>query len=229
MADGSIDRIGARERAQWQRRLLPFAIVAIASLAIAFFAISVIEVRRLADRVTYAPGGTVDAALASVETASASASAIERAELHRWRTLVLMEREVLRQRYAQVNATLLLNAWTRHLGFLTGMILAFVGAVFILSRLSEPATRLSAEGGGLKGQLATSSPGIVLSVLGTVLMVVTLATDFEFTTTDTPVYLASRTPPAEVVSQPLPLGDEAARAVEEAALFGQTEEPRDAP
>ena len=79
----------------------------------------------------------------------------------RWKTLLLLEEQTIEHRYAQVNATLMLRAWTRHLGFLTGMILAFVGAIFILSKLSESETRLSAEGGGAKGALATSSPVVL--------------------------------------------------------------------
>ena len=58
---------------------------------------------------------------------------------------------------------------------------ALVGSIFILARLSESETRLSSEGGGAKLALATSSPGIVLAVLGTILMVVTLTIDFTFT------------------------------------------------
>ncbi len=107
-----------------------------------------------------------------------------------WKTLVVLEQEVIRMRYQQINATLLLRTWTRYTGFLVGMVLALVGAFFILGRLREEASQLSGESGGFKVMLTSSSPGIILAVLGTILMIVTLAVKFDFEVNDRPVYLA---------------------------------------
>lgn len=215
-----------RELARWQRRLLPFAIGSIAVLAVFFFASSLWEMQRFRDMINYQPGNGLVRTLEAFERAQPQAASAAEAHEHlRWKTLVLLEAEALNHRYAQVNATLMLRAWTRHLGFLTGMVLAFVGAIFILSKLREDMTSLSAEGSGAKGALATSSPGIVLITLGSVLMVVTLTIDFEFTTTDAPVYVFrdTETVPAATALPPAPplLDDSAARETEEQELFGK--------
>jgi hypothetical protein len=106
-----------------------------------------------------------------------------------WKTLVLLEQDAMNMRYQQINATLLLRTWTRYTGFLVGMVLALVGAFFILGRLREETSQLSGESGGFKFALVTSSPGVILAVLGTILMVVTLVVKFDFEVQDRPVYL----------------------------------------
>ena len=107
-----------------------------------------------------------------------------------WKATFLLEKDVIQHRYQQVNATLLLRAWTRYLGFLTGMILAFIGSVFILGKLREEAIQINGETEGIKASLNTSSPGIVLAVLGVLLMCLTIIIPFEFEIRDTPVYLS---------------------------------------
>ena len=208
----------ARELARWQRKLLPFAIAAISLMGLFFFATSLIQVDRLGKAIAYTPSAEVERALAAYERRP---DAVPDLAYMQWKTRVLLERDALSHRYAQVNATLMLRAWTRHLGFLTGMILALVGAVFILAKLREGETTLSGEGAGAKAALATSSPGIVLAVLGTVLMVVTLTANFEFSTTDVPVYIGRESGGGEAAMPAAPdLTDDNARQSEEAKLFG---------
>lgn len=206
----------SRELARWQRRLLPFAIGAIGLMAIFFFVSSLVQLGRLNENISYKPSASLSAELTAFERANPEA--VRDGEHLRWKTLVLLEQQTLEHRYAQVNATLMLRAWTRHLGFLTGMILALVGAIFILSKLSESETQLSVEGAGAKGALATSSPGLVLASLGTILMVVTLTANFEFTTRDLPVYL-SAAGAAEAVPPPPALDTRDAQQNEERDLF----------
>ena len=54
------------------------------------------------------------------------------------------------------------------------MICTLVGAIFILGKLQEPPSALSGDAASWKFSLNTSSPGIVLATLGTILMVTTL-------------------------------------------------------
>lgn len=214
MAETASER---RERATWQKRLLPFLVTAISLMGLFFFVSSLLQLGKLGDAVAYQPDERIPAAMAAYEK-----TAPPDADYLRWKTLVLLEKSALDHRYAQVNATLMLRAWTRHLGFLTGMILALTGSIFILARLSESETRISAEGSGVKGALATSSPGIVLAVLGTVLMVITLTVDFEFSTSDAPIYVGGAAPrPAAELPAPAPLIDPAALAAKEKELFGK--------
>lgn len=88
--------------------------------------------------------------------------------------LLMMEREQ-RANLDRASASLLLSLWTRNMGFVTGMILALVGAMFILSRLADAGSELTAAQGALTGSLKTSSPGIVLAVLGAVLMIMAMS------------------------------------------------------
>ena len=209
----------ARELARWQRRLLPFAVAAISLMTLFFFATSLLQIDRLGKAISYKQSPAVEASLAAYERRPGIV-APDLAYMQ-WKTRVLLEREALSHRYAQVNATLMLRAWTRHLGFLTGMILAMVGAVFILAKLREGETTLSGEGAGAKAALATSSPGIVLAVLGTVLMVVTLTANFEFSTTDVPVYIGRESGGGAGAQPPAPAqGAGGARPGGGAPLFG---------
>lgn len=172
----------------WQRRLLPFMTRAIALMAAFFFVASLLVLFSLFREVRIAPHDDIRQSLAGYEQALPR-DAPPSQDYLRWKTAVLLEQHVIDQRYRQVNATLLLRAWTRYLGFLTGMILALVGAVFVLARLEMAGTELSAEGGGVKGMLKTSSPGLVMATLGTVLMGITLIVPFQFDTRDKAVYL----------------------------------------
>jgi hypothetical protein len=193
------------ELSRWQGRLLPFMVTAIAALAVFFFISSYVQLERLNQAVAPPSTPALEQALSRIDTSAAALPIGEATALLRWKTMALLERDVVRHRYAQVNATMLLRAWTRQLGFVTGMILAFVGAIFILARLSDSGTQLNAEGNGLKGALSTSSPGIVLCVLGTGLMLVTLTINFEATTHDVPVYLGPLAQSSASVAPPAPL------------------------
>ena len=172
-------------------------------MAIFFFAMSLFQLVYLQQEFHYqAP--PYEAQLAEYEKRAFPSVSEQAVEFVKWKTMVVLEQEVMKRRYQQVNAAILTRVWTRYLGFLVGMILALIGAIFILAKLQEQVTKLSAEGQGLRGALETSSPGIVLAVLGTVLVGITLVVPFEFSTRDVPVYTrardASPSPPS-----PLPL------------------------
>jgi hypothetical protein len=134
-------------------------------------------------------------------------------EYLRFRVLSLLEADALQRRYRQANATMLARVWTRHLGFTTGMIVAMVGAAFILGQLREDPTTVEFGSDGLKGALVTSSPGIVLAALGTVLMAVTIWVPFDVETRDLNIYL--RSAPVAVLPPP---GQELPEEISEARV-----------
>lgn len=222
MAD-PVDPAERRDLARWQKRMLPFVLVAIFAMGAFFFGSSIIQLNKLSDRITHQESPRIDRTFAAFESQGGVQGEADKLDYLRWKTMVMLEQDVVQRRYAQVNATTMLSAWTRHLGFLTGMILALVGAIFILSKLNETPTTLSGEGGGAKAALETSSPGIVLAVLGSVLMTVTLTREFEFTTTDTPVYIGRSTPPEATLPPPPAFDTPEDRATEEQSLFGRNE------
>lgn len=172
---------------QWQLKVLPFMTRAIAVMGLLFFLSSFVQIHLMHVELQTAP---------EVEEASASLDDLEspaKAELMRWNALVTLERETLRAREQATNAVILRQASLLNLGFLTGMVLCLVGAVFVLGRLQEPATSLSGETPQLKVALNTSSPGIVLVVLGAGLICATLFHHYQFNLPDKTVYL----PPAQ--------------------------------
>lgn len=214
------------ELASWQRRLLPWAIGLLIGLAIFFLVSSWIQFDRLSAAMQKNPDDHVARTFTDYEKQLGK----QDIDYLKWKTIVLLERNTVDHRYRQVNATLLLRTWTRHLGFLTGMILSFIGGIFILTKLSEKETQLGAESGSLKGNLATSSPGIVLTVVGGTIMIVTLVTEYRFSTNDAPAYVGTSAAPGRAEdAAPLPmLEDENSRQTEEKELFadGNAEEPR---
>jgi ABC-type dipeptide/oligopeptide/nickel transport system permease component len=214
----------APETIIWQKKLLPFAITAISLMAIFFFISSVIQIDRLADRVIQLPNDKIEKSLAAFESKSPDIS-LSNLDYIKWKSMLLLEQDMINHRYAQVNSTLLLRAWTRNIGFLTGMIMAFIGAIFILSKLREGETSLAGEGGGAKATLVTSSPGIVLAVLGTILMSVTIVSGFEFSTTDAPVYVGRDNGSGDDVALPPPAPLEDLAPLQEATPPTQEEAP----
>src|SRR5258705_527544 len=142
----------AADRA-WQRRLRPFMELALAGLMLFFCAASVLQYRDLVQRVDNSP---------SYEPPPGLTSALNSDP--RWASLVALETSALDRRYRQANILLLSRVWTRQVGFATGMILALVGAAFILGKLNTDTTELTTEAPGWKGSLKSSSPGLVSSV-----------------------------------------------------------------
>ncbi len=177
----------ARRREAWQGRLLPL-MVAMLIAAGAFFAVmSIVELRSFYDRVEQRPLALTPV-FAEFEQHAPPGAQGDISYL-RFKTQALLEADVLYRRYHQANATMLARVWTRQLGFLTGMLLALVGAAFVLGRLREDGSRIEAEVQGAKAVIASSSPGLVLAALGAFLMAVTLAVPFGVETFDNVVYL----------------------------------------
>ena len=84
--------------------------------------------------------------------------------------------------------------YTKYLGFFTGMIMAIVGAVFIIGKISEDKSEISGTANELiKFSIVSSSPGIIFGVLGTVLMLATILNHNEILIQDTPLYLNQKT------------------------------------
>ncbi len=80
--------------------------------------------------------------------------------------------------------------YTTFLSFVTGMVLSFVGAAFILGKLREAPSSASAEGKGVKLAFTSASPGLILAALGTTLMVVAVMNKGSVSVEDKPLYLS---------------------------------------
>lgn len=166
----------------WQSRLLPLMIAMLVGLTLFFFAASLLQLVYLNRKIWDAP--RVDVRALRSESGNGELS-----EAVRFNTLAVLEANVVERRYHQSNVLLMSRVWARYLGFVTGMILALVGAAFILGKLREDVTSLEAKGSGAGLTLQSASPGLVLAVLGVALMAATIVTHQEIRTTDTAVYM----------------------------------------
>lgn len=178
---------------RWQLRLLPLMSRMIVGLTIFFFAATMVQLYYLDTRIERVPQPDLARLGIAPDTARAAQPTPE------LRLLASLDLALLERRYHQANVFLMGRLWTSYLGFVTGMILALVGAVFILGKLREDPTEATAKGAFAEGTLRTSSPGIVLAALGVVLMITTIVTNHPIQTADSPVYIgaASAKPSAD--------------------------------
>lgn len=190
----------------WQWVLLPLMSVVLIVAALFFAWQSVTEYNDLKARIT-PPKVDLTNLFDRFEANEAAKPLAGRLDYLQWKSTIHLEQEAIRHRYAQANSTVLARVWTRLLGFTTGMILAIVGAAFILGKLREDRTELKHDAASvINVSLATSSPGIVLAVLGTVLMAITLLSKFEIEIRDVPVYVSlPNQPPREQPANPASL------------------------
>ena len=199
----------------WQHRLLPVMVAMIVGLTLFFFAATLFQLYTLRDSIAQSPSLDLSSALMMGEQSEGKQAAVTLAE-RRWKTLALLEEHVIKQRYHQANVLLMARVWVRYLGFVTGMILALVGAVFVLGKIREERTDLGLQHKDLKGTLSTTSPGLVLATLGSILMLATLVTHHNIDVADGPLYvtlpyagirLPARPQAPEDVTQLTPLPD----------------------
>ena len=134
---------------------------------------------------------------ASLEDAWISAAIVsttyeQQFELAKTRAAFALERELIARRYDQANLTLTTRLWTRLMGFITGIILALVGAAFVLGKLNEDVSEAAAKA-GLPGQefsfsVRSASPGIILAVMGTLLMALSISVQASYSAVDQAIY-----------------------------------------
>lgn len=193
-ADERLDR--------WQDRLLPLMMGMLVVLTAFFFLASLGQLVYLNGKIWEAPRVDAQALRVASERGTLSDAA-------RFHALAALEANALERRYHQANVLLMSRVWARYLGFVTGMILALVGAAFILGKLREEMTSLDAGQQGASVSLRSSSPGLVLAVLGVILMSATIVTSEEIRTTDSSIYLQLAAPMAK---PPLGVASDTARA-----------------
>lgn len=195
---------GDRELMMWQQRLLPFMTRFIVGMAAAFFLFSGIHIYQVT-RFIQAEDGQNIRAVIQAEIARPTGQAPTAAEITE-HSLLLLEADALNRRYRQGGALLMSRIWSRQLAFITGMVMAFVGAVFILGKLSETTTDVSGGTGEWKVAISSASPGIILAFFGTVLLVSSLFVRASLDISDGPAYINAvhfaPAAPAQAVSSP---------------------------
>jgi len=189
---------------KWQENLLPFMIRTIVFLGVFFFVASLLQLVYLQVVISGTPRFDVKQVNAYFTAATSP----------RLKALVLLEGTALDDQYHQANVLLMARVWTTYVGFVTGMVLAVVGAVFILGKLAEPASELNAGVSGNNLSFKSTSPGLTLCVLGTALMVATIIVHHNIDTNHRALYIHDLTgdditlpqlPPAAIPPSTLPL------------------------
>ena len=177
-----------RALVRWQRRTLPIMIIVLVSAMLTFLALSFWQGYAVRRDIENAPQLSIAPTLASI---SCPDTAARDAHAHclEWKVAALLEQHTINRRYHQANVALLVRVTVKYLGFLTGMLMSLVGAVFILGRLSDPSSTVSAEAAGVKGTIVSASPGLILAFLGTVLMLTTVLTNPPTNVNDGTVYI----------------------------------------
>ena len=85
-----------------------------------------------------------------------------------------LEYDTLENRQSRANSLLATRTWLRFMNATFGTILVMAGAIFVLSRIEMGQANLEARQGSFKVVLVTSSPGIVMLLLGGLMAVAPL-------------------------------------------------------
>jgi hypothetical protein len=183
----------SNELLKWQRKLLPLMTRFLIALAILFFVFSAFHLYQVSTFIETEHGNDIRAQIQAQIDKSGQAPSGEEVLQN---SLLLLEADTLDKRYHQASALLLSRIWSRQLAFITGMVMAFLGSVFILGKLSEATSTITGEGSQWKVGISSASPGIILSFFGTILLVATLVVRTTLDLSDGPAYITALRRPA---------------------------------
>lgn len=115
----------------------------------------------------------------------------ELVEFEKRKALIALEGFIIDRRYYQASVSMLSRTWIRYLDFMTGMVLSLVGATFILGKIKEEGIPTDIE---TKNKLASltiksTSPGLILAVLGVFLMATATIVRHPLDVQDKPIYI----------------------------------------
>jgi hypothetical protein len=203
--DESPQKVETRDRdlVLWQRRMLPFMTWFIVAMATAFFLFSALHLYSVTMFIQTEHGQDIRTLIETELGKPSTAAPTLGSEDTMRRSILLLEGDALDKRYHLASAMLVSRIWSRQLAFITGMVMAFVGAVFILGKLSEGVSQVSGGVADWKVAITSASPGIILGFFATVLLVATLyvpATPLGVT--DGPAYLPAMRPTPKTDSTP---------------------------
>ncbi len=188
---------------KWQTKLLPFMTRMISALTLFFFLASFGQLIYLHVNIRNSPTLNINESFSQLPPSS-NLTTQQTIEASKLKALIMLEGHSLERQYHQANVLLMSRVWTSYLGFVTGMVLALVGAAFILGKLREPVSEISTAIQSTSMSLKSASPGLLLAGLGTMLMLATIITHHKIEVVDKAVYLhdSPASTPAAVSEQP---------------------------
>ena len=178
-----------KSKLKWQNKLLPFMILMIVGLTVVFFFISLKQVEKVQNKIQKGPEIILENIYDNYMNSDTTQSLLKLESIYKWNFLVELESFTIKNRYHQANTLLMSRIWMIYLGFITGVVICLVGALFILGKMSESVSEIDADTSIWKVSISTSSPGIILVVFGTLLMITTLFSKSEIRVEDTSIYM----------------------------------------
>ena len=182
-------------------RMVPLMAATLIVLGAFFFAASLWQLINLNQAAQNAPGleiGQIEPYLENL----AGATTLEQQQAIQRALLTSLELDVTTRRHYYSRVFLQASMWVKYLGFVTGMILAVVGSVFVLGRLRAPETEIDAEVASMTYRIKSASPGIILAVLGVALMISTMAIRHTAYLNDGSVYISEESLGIESTDKP---------------------------
>lgn len=116
-----------------------------------------------------------------------------------------LENEIIKKRYHNANVLLRGQIYIKYLGFLTGMILSILGAMFVLGKYREQpftANAKSERAAHFNFSFQSTSPGLLLTFAGVIILMTTLLNKSELAVKDQPVYLRGNVSNEEQMEEP---------------------------
>lgn len=168
-----------KQRMAWQTKLLPFVVIFLPLLCVVYFWIYVNQIGKIEGRRQREEAQSITQ---QINALTRKNSSIEE-------KLYTAELLALLHRHQSADDVIDSRMLTISLSFLTGVILAFVGAIFILGKFSEDPTKLEASQEKLRLSLVSSSPGIILSTLGVALICICIVSKTSIDVKDEALYL----------------------------------------
>ncbi len=161
----------------WQKRLLPFLVIVISALAVCFIVFYFIHI------------SNIEKALESSPQFQSSSKVNANQNLTQWNDLRDLESFSITNRYYNARLIIRSRLLMISLSFLTGVVLCFVGSIFILGKFSEDSTTIEGGRENMNLKLASSSPGIILSFFGIVVISISMMSKIELNVSDAPLFM----------------------------------------
>ncbi|MEI6949602.1 hypothetical protein V9K67_20610 [Paraflavisolibacter sp. H34] len=163
----------------WQTKVLPFVIIVLSILLATFILLYLNEVQKIQS--SFLPN--TDYNVVNVSKNLSSLGITDSDKMYNTELISLLNRHysaslIIKSRILIIN-----------LSFLTGMVLCFIGGLFVLGKFSEKATKFNVGQEKANLLLTSSSPGIVITFFGVCLIGISIFSKTSLIVEDKPVYL----------------------------------------
>jgi hypothetical protein len=154
-----------RDASKWQKSLFLIGFVFLLFVFGTFVVTSIINISKVQDSISGAPilsDSTIIHLYRELGTVPIAESA----------SFMLLENQMVKKRYHNANVILNAQIYIKFLGFITGMIISVIGALFVLGKYREYPVHTNISGSKIPVNimLQTTSPGIILCLIGSAIM-----------------------------------------------------------